>query len=162
MSAKLYRTVSQSALGEFAPLGTENTNVEFVRRKTFWVFYVVVVFFTRFVMGSFFKEEMAWTAVHFIHNLGLFLLLHWNKGTINAFDWGLFDKQTFWEQIDNGKQYTIPRKLFTLMPIFIFLAASYASDWDKHILMPNVLVLLMAIVPKHRRMMGIRIAGLNM
>merc|ERR1719419_1082179 len=98
-------------------------------------------------MGSFFKEEMTWSVVHFIHNIGLFLLLHWNKGTINAFDWGLFDKLSFWEQIDNGKQYTTSRKLFTLMPILIFLAASYASHWDKSILMPNILLLLIVIVP---------------
>merc|ERR1719317_38125 len=113
-------------------------------------------------MGSMFSSWMAWSAVHFIHNLGLFLLLHWNKGTLNVFDWGLYDKQTFWEQIDNGKQYTTPRKLFTLTPIFIFLAASYASDWDKKVLILNTLVLALGVIPKHRRLMWIRIAGINM
>merc|ERR1719285_1024426 len=97
-------------------------------------------------MGSFFGQEMAWSAVHFVHNISLFSLLHWNKGTINAFDWGLYDKLSFWEQIDNGKQYTTPRKLFTVMPILIFLAASYASHWNKSILIPNICLLLVAIV----------------
>jgi len=157
-----YKRVKEPTSVGFDPLGTENTNVEFVRMKTFWVFYIALILVARFITGAFVTEQMAWSLVSFLHNTCSFMLLHWNKGTINAFDWGIFDKQTFWEQIDGGMQYTTPRKLFTLVPICIFLGASYSSQWDKRILVVNFLGLMLALIPKHGKMMGIRIAGINM
>jgi len=157
-----FKRVKSTSSEGFTPLGTENTNVEFVRMKTFWVFYISLILSTRFITGAFFEDRIAWSVVSFIHNTCSFVLLHWNKGTINAFDWGIFDTQTFWEQIDGGMQDTTPRKLFTLIPICVFLAASYSSQWDKSILVVNFLGLMLALIPKHGDMMGIRIAGINM
>lgn len=141
---------------------TVNYNVEFVQRKTFWVYYVGVLLVSRLVIGGVAPEFYSWTIVLFIHNVLTFMLLHLNKGTSSSFDWGTFDKLTFWEQIDGGRQYTLPRKLFTIAPIILFLLASYSSRWEANILFWNCVVLSLALVPKHRSMMGVRIGGWNL
>jgi hypothetical protein len=42
--------------------------------------------------------------------------MHWNKGTPNsAEDQGKWYKNTWWEQLDNGEQYTPTRKFLTVL-----------------------------------------------
>ena len=46
-----------------------------------------------------------------------FYLLHWKKGTPVYYDQGKYDHLTFWEQIDDGSQFTSNKKFFTIIPI---------------------------------------------
>jgi hypothetical protein len=45
---------------------------------------------------------------------------HWKKGTPFSEDQGIYNKLTWWEQIDNGKQLTRNRKFLTVVPVKMF------------------------------------------
>ncbi|GKD25629.1 ORM1-like protein 3 [Tanacetum coccineum] len=44
---------------------------------------------------------------------------HWKKGTPFADDQGIYNRLTWWEQIDSGKQLTRNRKFLTLVPVVL-------------------------------------------
>ena len=44
---------------------------------------------------------------------------HWMKGTPFADDQGIYNRLTWWEQIDNGKQLTRNRKFITVVPVVL-------------------------------------------
>lgn len=44
---------------------------------------------------------------------------HWKKGTPFAEDQGIYNRLTWWEQIDNGKQLTRNRKFLTVVPVVL-------------------------------------------
>ena len=44
---------------------------------------------------------------------------HWKKGTPFGDDQGIYNRLTWWEQIDNGKQLTRNRKFLTVVPIVL-------------------------------------------
>lgn len=48
-------------------------------------------------------------------------MLHWMKGTPFqlAEDQGRYDSDTFWEQIDHGRQGTVNRRIFTTVPLVL-------------------------------------------
>ncbi|WVZ17614.1 hypothetical protein V8G54_010596 [Vigna mungo] len=45
---------------------------------------------------------------------------HWKKGTPFAEDQGIYNRLTWWEQVDNGKQLTRNRKFLTVVPLVLF------------------------------------------
>ncbi|MFS7913611.1 putative ORMDL family protein [Helianthus anomalus] len=46
---------------------------------------------------------------------------HWKKGTPFADDQGIYNRLTWWEQIDSGKQLTRNRKFLTVVPVVLLL-----------------------------------------
>eukprot|EP01018_Ginkgo_biloba_P034019 Gb_23564 [translate_table: standard] len=44
---------------------------------------------------------------------------HWKKGTPFSEDQGIYNKLTWWEQMDNGKQLTRNRKFLTVVPLVL-------------------------------------------
>lgn len=44
---------------------------------------------------------------------------HWKKGTPFAEDQGIYNRLTWWEQIDNGQQLTRNRKFLTVVPLVL-------------------------------------------
>lgn len=119
------------------------------------------------------RPEWEWSAVCLIHLVLTFLTFHWNKGTGmgmcspgNGVGMaGLFrdyDELTFWEQLEDGKQYTATRKFFTLVPLFMCLAACWEADWAPRPIWFNVFVLAFTLIPKLPVMHGIRLLGMNL
>jgi len=90
-------------------------------------------------------------------------MLHWLKGTPFqlAEDQGRYDRDTFWEQIDHGRQGTMNRRIFTTVPVLIFLLASYSNHWHTLATIVNLVFLLVAVIPKLEAMDHVRVAGIN-
>jgi hypothetical protein len=78
-----------------------------------------------------------------------------------AEDQGRYDQDTFWEQIDHGRQGTLNRRVFTTIPVVIFLIASYENHWETSATILNLIFLAIAIVPKFDAMDHVRIGGIN-
>ena len=57
-------------------------------------------------------------------------MLHWMKGTPFqlAEDQGRYDSDTFWEQIDHGRQGTVNRRIFTTVPLVLSVDKSSAQE----------------------------------
>lgn len=54
-----------------------------------------------------------------------YVCFHWIKGSPMGDDYfkprGAYDKQTFWEQIDNGAQFTPTKKFLIMVPIVLYV-----------------------------------------
>ena len=87
--------------------------------------------------------------------------MHWRRGTPDAFDGGRDDSYTFWEMLNEGKQYTPSRKFFQIVPIILFLSACYDCEWRKRYYFANAVALILSVLPKFEFMMGVRIFGIN-
>lgn len=68
---------------------------------------------------------------------------------------------TFWEQIDDGIQFTATRKFFTVVPVALFLLASHTTDFRRQPLGINLLVVVILVVAKLSSMHQVRIMGIN-
>jgi len=153
-----------------AGLGFEpNKNTDWLEDRYFFVYYAILLVGARLAFGVLFwmfglmEDHYSWTAVHISHTIISFILLHWLKGTPFqlAEDQGQYNQDTFWEQIDHGRQGTWNRRMFTTIPVIIFLIASYTNHWETSTTIINVVFLLLAIVPKMDAMDHVRIAGIN-
>lgn len=51
-----------------------------------------------------------------------YVAFHYVKGTPFDQDQGAYKHQTYWEQLDYGKQYTATRKFYTAVPIVLYVA----------------------------------------
>ncbi|XP_037405436.1 uncharacterized protein LOC119268042 isoform X2 [Triticum dicoccoides] len=47
---------------------------------------------------------MAWTLVNLTHFVITYHFFHWNRGTPFADDQGMYNRLTWWDQMDNNKQ----------------------------------------------------------
>ncbi|XP_010533557.1 PREDICTED: uncharacterized protein C119.09c-like [Tarenaya hassleriana] len=95
---------------------------------------------------------MAWTIVH---------LSHFTKGTPFADDQGIYNRLTWWEQIDNGKQLTRNRKFLTVVPVVLYLIASHTTDYQHPMLFLNTFAVFILVVAKFPHMHKVRIFGIN-
>lgn len=146
-----------------------NKNVEWMEDRYFFVYYAILILIARgiteiiFLCLPFASDKYAWSVVHIAHTVVSFVLLHWVKGTPYqlAEDQGRYDQDTFWEQIDHGRQGTFTRRMLTTAPVIIFLIASYVNHWDTPATIVNVVFLLVAVVPKFDAMDHVRIGGIN-
>ena len=87
--------------------------------------------------------------------------MHWVKGNPFFNGQGKYDKLTFWEQLDHGKQYTPTRKVLTLVPILLFVFATHFTDYDMKFLAFNLLTFVPSVVAKWAYMHKVRIFGIN-
>ena len=113
------------------------------------------------VFSLFMSPGMAWTYVHLVHGVVTYFMLHHNKGSPVPHDQGRYDYLTFWEQLDGGVQHTRNRKFFTMVPVVLFLLATYGSDYRKQPLGLNLAVLILLVVAKLPGLHKKRFLGIN-
>ncbi|GFS44448.1 ORMDL family protein [Actinidia rufa] len=99
-----------------------NRNTEWFTYPGVWSTYILILFFSWLVVLSVFgcSPGMAWTIVHLSHFLVTYQFFHWKKGTPFADDQGIYNRLTWWEQIENGKQLTRNRKFLTVVPVVLY------------------------------------------
>jgi uncharacterized membrane protein (DUF2068 family) len=68
---------------------------------------------------------------------------------------------TFWEQIDDGVQFTATRKFFTVVPVALFFLATHSTDYRRQPLGINLFVVVVLLVAKLSSMHKVRILGIN-
>ncbi len=76
-------------------------------------------------------------------------------------DQGKYDSQTFWEQMDDGVQFTSNRKFFTAVPVVLFLLASHTTDYRRQPMGLNLAVVLLLLLAKLPAFHRVRIFGIN-
>jgi hypothetical protein len=111
-----------------------NHNVDWLNFPGTWSAYIAVLLLAFAVCCTFANLPHAATAVNVLHFALTFYLLHWKKGTPIpygdvAHDPGLYDRYTFWEQMDEGVQLTRNRKFFTAVPVALFFASAPAPGF---------------------------------
>ena len=74
---------------------------------------------------------------------------------------GKYDSLTFWEQLDDGVQFTNNRKFLTIVPVALFLLAAHGTDYRRQPLGLNLIVLLVLVIAKFPAMHKVRIFGIN-
>lgn len=90
--------------------------------------------------------------------------VHWVKGNpfvSTVVNTKSVETLTFWEQIDGGKQNTMTRKIFTLVPIVMCFIACIEADWDVTWTIINGVIAFAAILGKLPFMHRTRIFGIN-
>ena len=86
---------------------------------------------------------------------------HCVQGSPIDVDQGKYDKLTFWEQLDDGVQYTGTRKFFTLIPVVLFILATHGTDYRRQPLGLNLGVAIVLLVAKAPALHKVRIFGIN-
>jgi len=140
-----------------------NLSVNFADSYAFWLYYLCIIFLFWYslFLFPFLSFWPALTVVNILHGVVTFYLMHWRRGTVDAFDQGKNDNYTFWEMLDEGNQYTPTRKFFQIVPIVLFLLACYDCEWKKRYWFSNSFALFISVFPKFEFMMGVRILGIN-
>ncbi|CAH2080254.1 unnamed protein product, partial [Thlaspi arvense] len=87
--------------------------------------------------------------------------LRLGHGTPFGDDQGIYNRLTWWEQIDNGKQLTRNRKFLTVVPVVLYLIASHTTDYQHPMLFLNTLAVFVMVVAKFPHMHKVRIFGIN-
>ena len=69
-------------------------------------------------------DDIAWTLVNIIHAGITFITYHYLIGSpvdevLSAGSQGKYDAQTFWEQIDEGINFTPTKKFLTIMCVYL-------------------------------------------
>ncbi|KAF7002965.1 hypothetical protein CFC21_018364 [Triticum aestivum] len=113
-----------------------NKNTEWFMYPGVWTTYIFILFIT----------------YHFFH---------WKKGTPFADDQGMYNRLTWWEQMDNGKQLTRNRKFLVVVPVVLYLIASHTTDYQHPMLFLNTIAVTVLVVAKLPNMHKVRIFGIN-
>jgi len=75
----------------------------------------------------------SWTLINVLHSVVSFLIMHWWKGVpfqYHGEDSSKYDKDTFWEQIDDGRQWTPSKKKFMVVPpVLLVMAIVNCPGW---------------------------------
>ncbi|CAF0778289.1 unnamed protein product, partial [Didymodactylos carnosus] len=102
--------------------GERNPNSSWLNSRGVWLTYVILIFVLHFILLSipYITTPIAWTLTTSIHNICSFYLFHIVKGAPwETSDQGLARRFTFWEQIDDGVQWTGTRKFVQIIPIVL-------------------------------------------
>jgi len=74
---------------------------------------------------------------------------------------GKYDNLTFWEQLDDGVQYSSNRKFLTAVPVVLFILASHSTDYAHQPLALNLLAVILLVIAKLPVMHKVRVLGIN-
>uniref|UniRef100_A0ACD5UP42 Uncharacterized protein n=1 Tax=Avena sativa TaxID=4498 RepID=A0ACD5UP42_AVESA len=149
---------------EAAPPVDVNKNTEWFMYPGVWTTYILLLFFAWLLVLSVSgcSPGAAWTAVNLGHFAITYHFFHWKKGTLFAADdQGIYNRLTWWEQIDNGQQLTRNRKFLTVVPVVLYLIASHLTDYNQPMLFLNTVAVLVLVVAKLPNMHKVRIFGIN-
>ncbi|KAL0488359.1 hypothetical protein AKO1_008782 [Acrasis kona] len=156
------RLDSNNHTDDYSSIVNTNPNTAFVTRKRFWFFYMfllTIFYLVVHVIGT--PAGVSWTVINILHTFVSFLLLHWLKGSpieSGDFSQGIYDKLTFWEQIEEGNQFTPTKKFLSLVPIVLLLVTSYV---DYNHLFVNLVATCAVLLPKLPPMHRVRLFGIN-
>lgn len=142
----------------------QNPNESWIDSRGSWLTYVILITVGHLCILSvpFFETPTAWTLTNTIHNVCMFILLHYLKGTpFRTSDQGKSRRLTHWEQIDQGTQFTDTRKFLTFVPIVLFMITSFYTKYSPVHFLVNTLTLLPNLVAKLPEMYKVRLFGLN-
>mmetsp|Transcript_4327 Transcript_4327/g.7460 ORF Transcript_4327/g.7460 Transcript_4327/m.7460 type:complete len:182 (-) Transcript_4327:1777-2322(-) len=132
-----------------------------LRKKSFWYLYLTTLFLSYLVLLLFTDAGLAFTWLNLGHACVTFPWLHWLR--IQQFDkqniydsdssdrFGSEEPQTYWENIDNGKQWTNTRKWLVVIPLLLYLMATNSADFTRQPLLLNLVAMLACIIPKLRK-----------
>lgn len=102
----------------------------------------------------------AWTLTNAIH-LGITVIyLHWLKGSLYD-EQGEMNAMTLWEQLDATVDTRPVRRVLLVVPTLLTYAACHFADYGKFYCFINVVLWLIAMLPKLGFMNGVRIFGIN-
>lgn len=143
-----------------------NKNVNWIGPR-FFVFFALVMVVFEFLVRLFLvqtfnlvTQEQGWTLVHVFCGVINFVVMHYISGTPGELqDLGEFATYTWWEQLDDGVQWTLSRKLWMLQEIVFFLVTSYLTEYEPSHLVINMAVLLLVMVPKMPQSHRVRIVS---
>mmetsp|Transcript_19068 Transcript_19068/g.24088 ORF Transcript_19068/g.24088 Transcript_19068/m.24088 type:complete len:191 (-) Transcript_19068:58-630(-) len=150
---------------EMDPEVEPNKNIAWVRGEALITFYVGILVFLRvFTWLLSLSPHVAWTFINLTHCIITFPFLHWVKGVPFSGLWndqGIYEKFTFWEQLDRGAQFTTTKKILTVIPILIFcLTIRYDTLWGLEFYV-NLAAFLIVIIGKFPLMHKVRLFGIN-
>ncbi|KAJ7567770.1 hypothetical protein O6H91_01G006500 [Diphasiastrum complanatum] len=140
-----------------------NKNTSWLELPGIWTTYILILFISWLLILSVFgcSAGVAWTAVNLIHFAVTYRFFHWEKGTPFSEDQGIYNKKTWWEQVDNGRQLTRNRKFLTVVPVILYLIASHTTDYKNPMLFLNTIAVLVLVIAKFPYMHKVRIFGIN-
>ncbi|KAL5292576.1 ORMDL3 family protein [Megaselia abdita] len=144
--------------------GEANPNKTYLSAKGIWITYTLVVVSVHILLLAvpFLSISFAWSITNILHNLAQVYFLHTIKGhpwisTENSSD----IRQTHWEQIDGGEQFTATRKFLTAFPIVLFLLTCLYTRNDIDHFIVNFVALVVVLLPKLPYFHGVRVFGIN-
>lgn len=143
-----------------------NKNVNWIGPR-FFVFFALVMVVFEFLIRlllvqtlNVVTQEQGWTLAHAFCGVVNFVVMHYVSGTPGELqDGGEFATFTWWEQLDDGVQWTLNRKLWMLAEIIFFLITSYLTEYEPRHLAVNVGVLLLVMIPKLPQSHRVRIVS---
>lgn len=152
-----------------------NRNTQPIGQRGFWLYYALLLLAVRIFIGTLIHFithttsnkhyiQYSWSITHILHSLITFYIMHWKKGTPYESQYnnqGEYDRDTYWEQIDQGKQYTNTKKIFMLVPVVLFLLSAYETQWRNEIMMIDFIFLFLGVIPKLPIMDHVRLGGIN-
>ena len=164
--------------------GNEHPNSDWIRSRGFYLFYLIFLSIFHLILLSlpFISTPYAWTITNLSHNLvriinkliivnifhsfsfkANFYFLHIVKGS----PWelvlksGKYKRETHFEQLDYGAQFTHQKKFLTMLPIILFLLTClYTKNSEAHFLV-NFLSLILVTIPKLPRFHHVRLFNIN-
>lgn len=131
--------------------GDVNPTSSYFNQRGIWITYVLVIFLGHLFILSmpFFSTAVAWTLTNVLHDVSMFIILHVTRGTPYMLsDQGTARKQTQWEQLDSGKQFTPTKKFLTIVPIVLFFLASFYTKYDKVHFIINAAFCALSVIAK--------------
>jgi len=129
-----------------------------------WIVYLLIIVLARFLLFfvPFLSVGQAWNITTLLHAVGSFVLFHWDKGLpFVGMDQGKYAKLTMWEQLDKEVQFTPTRKVFTIVPVFLFMLTAHYTDYDLPTLAINLVALAVLLLAKFPHMHKVRIFNIN-
>ncbi|VAH35105.1 unnamed protein product [Triticum turgidum subsp. durum] len=104
-----------------------NKNTEWFMYPGVWTTYIFILFVSWLLILSIFGCTPGFSLPSFccyvLHVPALWVItyhfFHWKKGTPFADDQGMYNRLTWWEQMDNGKQLTRNRKFLVVVPVVL-------------------------------------------
>ena len=144
-----------------------NKNVNWIGPR-FFVFYAVVMvvyeFLVRIVLVEthMITQAQGWTLVHATHGVISFVVMHYVTGTPGELqDQGEYQNLTWWEQLDDGLEWTTARKALMTIPIVLFLVTSHLTGYEINHLIINLAVLILVLVPKMPQLHRVRLVSVD-
>lgn len=144
----------------------KNPNAYWINSIGFWMSYfsLILIFHLALMSIPFFSTALVWTLTHFSHSIITYIAFHLIKGApfdTQVVDNGAVKNRTHWEQIDKGKQMTTSKKLLTIIPVILFILASFYTDYQFNHFCANGVSLLIGVVPKFPLFHMVRFFGIN-
>lgn len=144
-----------------------NKNVNWIGPK-FFAFYAIMMVVYEFVVRvllvepNIITQAQGWTVVHATHGIINFIVMHYITGTPGELgDQGEYSNLTWWEQLDDGTEWTMARKALMSLPIILFLVTSHLTNYDPTHLVINAAVLALVVIPKLPQLHRVRIVSVD-